>query len=309
MKHFAIVKYHPCVQLAHLYEHLFVGTVSEVLYQQGQYKFLDYAINGETYESGVIIISAESYTATTQHFLEQLTTIKIDLGEDKSGYMPATRALSQLISEEPLALFVGDADKIIHELKKLDLEPWQNLDDVQQLPPKTPVQPETNSLIYTVDQPAKPPHEVILRFAYVDYETELLTLWHQFTHFLSLSIGQKICHDFHAYFSRSAVKLETDSAVLECTFLLNPLAHPNTNPEDILPVARNILSELSADDIRNRFIKYLQNTSYSNNHFAAPNENQILCDTGILVGAAGWRQIATLQNLEHILGNLHITVE
>lgn len=38
MKHLAIVKYHPCAQLAHLYEHLLVTTVADYLYRHGQYK-------------------------------------------------------------------------------------------------------------------------------------------------------------------------------------------------------------------------------------------------------------------------------
>ena len=38
MKHLAIVKHHPCAQLAHLYEHLFVTAVADYLYSHGQYK-------------------------------------------------------------------------------------------------------------------------------------------------------------------------------------------------------------------------------------------------------------------------------
>ena len=35
MKHLAIVKHHPCTQLAHLYEHLFVTAVADYLYRHG----------------------------------------------------------------------------------------------------------------------------------------------------------------------------------------------------------------------------------------------------------------------------------
>ena len=30
MKHFTLVKHHPCTQLAHLYEHLFIATVAAI---------------------------------------------------------------------------------------------------------------------------------------------------------------------------------------------------------------------------------------------------------------------------------------
>lgn len=304
MKRFIFAKYHPCVQLAHLYEHLFVDAVSEALYQRKQYKFLDYAINGAAYESGVIIISAEAYTAAAQQFLERLTTVKANLGKEASGYMPVARALSQLLAEESEALFVDDTEAIIHELRQLDGELWQNLDDLQQLPPQTLKQIEANDLIYAVDQPVKPPRKVVLQFIYDNYGLELLPLWCQFAHFLSLSIGQKICHNFWAYFSHETTELQDKSAKLDCTFLLNLQTQANAN--DILQAARKILPEFTTDEIKKRFIAYLQSASFSDNPFAAPNEDQILRDTGILIGAAGWREIAAAQNIEHLLEKLKI---
>lgn len=306
MKRFVFAKYHPCVQLAHLYEHLFVDAVSEALYQRKQYKFLDYAINGATYESGVIIISAEAYTAAAQQFLERLTTVKADLGKEASGYMPVARALSQLLAEESEALFVDDTEAIIHELRQLDGELWQNLDDLQQLPPQTLKQIEANDLIYAVNQPAKPPRKVVLQFIYEDYNPKLLPLWYQFAHFLSLSIGQRICHNFWAYFSQETIELKGKSAKLACTFLLNSQAQANASAKDILQAAQKILPEFTTDEIKKRFIAYLQSASYSDNPFAAPNEDQILRDTGILIGAAGWREIAAAQNIEHLLEKLKI---
>lgn len=218
--------------------------------------------------------------------------------------MPVARALSQLLAEESEALFVGDTEAIIHELKRLDCELWQNLDDIQQLPPQKLKQIEANDLIYAVDQPAKPPRKVVLQFIYDNYSLELLPLWHQFAHFLSLSIGQKICHNFWAYFSHETTELQDKSAKLDCTFLLNLQTQANAN--DILQAARKILPEFTTDEIKKRFIAYLQSASYSDNPFTAPNEDQILRDTGILIGAAGWREIATAQNIKHLSEKLQI---
>ena len=66
------------------------------------------------------------------------------------------------------------------------------------------------------------------------------------------------------------------------------------------------MPELTTDEIKKRFIAYLQAASYSDNPFAAPNEDRILRDTGIPIGAAGWREIATAQNIEHLLEKLKI---
>ena len=100
MKYFTIVKYHPCVQLAHAYEHLFVSTVTEYLYQHNRYKLLDYSLNGETYESGVIVINGECYNNESEKLLNNIATMKADLESEKSGYLPVAQAISQIGAED-----------------------------------------------------------------------------------------------------------------------------------------------------------------------------------------------------------------
>lgn len=79
MKHFTLVKHHPCAQLAHLYKHLFVTTV----YHHRQYNLLGYAPNGTTYDSGVIIISAECYTKKSAELLQGLAVMEQKLSAKK----------------------------------------------------------------------------------------------------------------------------------------------------------------------------------------------------------------------------------
>ena len=45
MKRITMVKHHPCTQLAHLYEHMFLATAVEFMYQQGQYQLIDYMLD------------------------------------------------------------------------------------------------------------------------------------------------------------------------------------------------------------------------------------------------------------------------
>ena len=45
--------------------------------------------------------------------------MKTDFGE-APFYLPISRALSQIIAEEPEAIFIGDVDTIIGELRLLD---------------------------------------------------------------------------------------------------------------------------------------------------------------------------------------------
>ena len=137
MKYFTLVKHHPCEQLAHLYEHLFVSTITEYLYSHGQYKLLDYSLNGETYESDIVMICGECYNTEAEYLLENIANMKVSLSDKNPGHIPVSQAMSQLYAEESQKLFVKDPDMIIRELELLDNKPWQNLDSVDILPKNT----------------------------------------------------------------------------------------------------------------------------------------------------------------------------
>ena len=61
--------------------------------------------------------------------LKGFVTMKADLGKAPC-HLPISRALSQITAEESEAIFIGDVDTIIDELKTLDDQFWQELDSV-----------------------------------------------------------------------------------------------------------------------------------------------------------------------------------
>ena len=207
MKHFTLAKYHPCAQLSHLCEHLFVATVADYLYCHEQYKLLDYALNGATYGSGVIIISAKCYNKTSAELLQDLAAMKADFGE-APFYLPTSRALSQIIAEEPEVIFIGDVDTIIGELRLLDDQPWQELDSVELLPKDAHRNKKLLDLIYVTDQPAAKLRKIKLQLQFSNQSIELRILWRELVHFLNLSIGQKVCQEFGAYFADEHAKAD-----------------------------------------------------------------------------------------------------
>ena len=78
MKHLAIVKHHPCAQLAHLYEHLFFTAVADYLYRHGQYKLSGLrALNGATYDSGVISAGGSKSNIKLPLYIYNLTRLAL----------------------------------------------------------------------------------------------------------------------------------------------------------------------------------------------------------------------------------------
>ena len=306
MKYFTLVKYHPCEQLAHLYEHLFVSTITEYLYSHGQYKLLDYSLNGETYESGIVMIYGACYNPKAERLLENIISMKINLSNEKPSYTPVARAISQLCAEESQKLFVKDPDMIIRELELLDNKPWQNLDSVDILPKNTTNDKSLTDLIYETDQPADKKPILKLQLQIDNQPVELRVLWRELARFISLSIGQKICRDFGVYYSKESVKNNDTSVMFTSIFSVSPHDR-EINMKEVITIAKQALTKVTSSNVLNRFSDYLTSLSYTENPYITLDSCQIAREFGIIIGAAGWEKLATTENIAKALKATHIT--
>lgn len=306
MKYFTLVKYHPCEQLAHIYEHLFVSTITEYLYNHSQYKLLDYSLNGETYESGIVIICGECYNTEAEHLLENIANMKVSLSDKNPGHIPVSQAMSQLYAEESQKLFIKDSDMIIRELELLDNKPWQNLDSVDILPKNTTNDKDLTDLIYETDQPADKKSALKLRLQISNQPVELRVLWRELARLISLAIGQKICRDFGVYYSKESVKNNDTSVISTSIFSVSPHAQ-KVNLKEVAATAKQALTKVTSSNVLERFSDYLTSLSYTENPYITPDSCQIAREFGIIIGAAGWEKLATTENIAKALKATHIT--
>lgn len=309
MKYFTIVKYHPCVQLAHAYEHLFVSTVTEYLYQHNRYKLLDYSLNGETYESGVIIINGECYNNESEKLLNNIATMKADLGSEKSGYLPVAQAISQIGAEEPNMLYISSPEEVIKELEKLNAKSWKNIDSVNLLPDAKAANKDVVDLIYTTNQLSNVNSPLELNIEIKDQPMEICALWYELARFIGLSVGQKICHNFSTYFSGEHVNNDGATMTYTATFSVNRHSQPEISLEEVTLLSRKTINEIITPNVLMRFSTYLSSVSYSHNPHFAPDIAYIAQNIGMLVGSQGWKNISTPDNMKKILQtvsyNLH----
>ena len=308
MNHFSLVKYHSCVQLAHLYEHLFVNTVTEYLYHHSQYKLLDYALNGETHTSGVLLIQGECYNTKVSTLLENIATMPADLNGGNPGNLPVAKAMSQLLAESANDLYIGDPDEIISELALLNSMPWKPLDTIDLLPKPAATVNNSTDLIYETNQSTKKAPNIELSLSITEQPIELRMLWREFAKYLSLSIGQAICQRFGAYFLQESAKNTLNATVATSIFLTSSYLQPKIKLEDIVTTVKHTFTTITQPEVLHRFSQYLSSLSYANNPHAAPDSSRIAQEFGIIVGARGWRRLATLENLSQILKATRITV-
>ncbi len=308
MKYLTLVKHHNCPQLAHLYEHMFVSTATEFLYQQDQYQLIDYSLNGHTYPNGTIIIKSAWYTVDATRLTNQIPTLPTDFGGIDNE--PVSLALYQLFAEESNQLYVADSGKMMHELHNLDASPWQNIDTVKRLTSENTS--DYGDIIYSTDHPAAIPHKLELHFQleqqYRRQRPETLPLFHEYARFLNLSISQKLCYQFGSYYNDDFVRYNCEEASITNSLHVSTQAGP-IQFTDIVNCVSATARSLRSPGINQRFADYLHNVSYNDSPLTAPDVDRLLSDLGILLGGAGWRAIATPDNINDVAQATEIIVK
>ena len=161
-------------------------------------------------------------------------------------------------------------------------------------------------MIYETDQPADKKPILKLQLQIDNQPVELRVLWRELARFISLSIGQKICRDFGVYYSKESVKNNDTSVMFTSIFSVSPHAQ-KVNLKEVAATAEQALNKIITSNVLNRFSDYLSSLSYTNNPCAAPDSCQIAREFGIIIGAAGWKKLATTENIAKALKATHIT--
>ena len=194
-------------------------------------------------------------------------------------------------------------------MRLLDDQPWQDLDSVELLPKDVHGDKKLLDLMYITDQPAVKPRKIKLQLHLSDPSIELRMLWRELVRFLNLSIGQKVCQEFGTYFTDESVKDSANSTTVVSIFLVNSHILPATKIEEIAASVKHTLETITMPEVLQRFANYLSLASYSANPHAAPDEDRLLREFGAILGSAGWKKIASVENLTKVLRATRITVK
>lgn len=304
MKNIVIIKSHPCVQLAHLYEHLFVMAVKDYFYQNNLYKLSDYALNGTTYEQGGIIeINCELYSSKAMEIAENIMAIKIDFGKDNKN---VTHALLQMTAEEQNKLYVTDKQLLLAELRTLDATTWRNVEalsfiDTKGHRRKTPP-------IYLTDTKQPAPRKLKLHLTldgdFASTHRTLLPLFNIAARFLALTLTDVITKEYGYYAGELYGAQPVPSMTSE--LLVAPRIANNVDLGLIAGHTKEILEQMTSAPVLEAFADTLSSISYTTGSPEAPNLERIMHETGIYIGTAGWQETATTRNLWQVLGKMDL---
>lgn len=309
MKHLTLVKQHPCVQLAHLYEHMFMRSINELFYSNGAFKNLDYSARGVAYEQGgIIIIYIDLYTEKARSLSHRLEDLFIDYGANK---LHLSTEILRIMTEEDYELEFDledinrDDGPLLQELDKLHQLPWQHLDQLDIIDSKS-IQLAKSPITLT-NYPQAKPEEVLVAIEINNKYHHLAAVFSELSRIMLFTISFRLCSNYGLYED----DITGSASPLATTAHLNilPAETHRINLTETQNLIRDTLSHMVNSGIKTRLADYLNNLSYSNHPYDAPDNERILTEYGILVGSSGWKKLATTENIDLLLNNCKFTLK
>lgn len=306
MKNIVIIKQSSSVQLGHLYEHLFIHSVNKFFYEKGLFKSIDYGVSGAVYENGLIIIDLSAYNDKAYSLLDEVRALHIDfqLSDDM-----VIKSLYQISAEESYRLCIPDSSKLVPALILLDKKRWDSLDSISSI--NTRSMRRQNKPIFLTNDISPTPRTakttIELDKTFANNNSDLLPLFVLLSRLLLFTITNNIAEQFGLYsgdiYTRHLGEEVTSELLVAKVPELSSL-----NAEDIRDSARQTIHHILATDIFTRVQSDLDNTSYLDRSCEAPDYELFAKGTGIIIGPSGWKEIATIENMQKVTNNMRLQI-
>ena len=307
MKSLILIKQHSCIQLAHVYEHLYVQRINDFFYEKDLFKFLDYSVQGTTYDlGGTIVVECELYSDRAQEFANTLTRLSADPSIDDQ---PVSTLLLQTITEEFYQVFVSDKQHLILGLKELDAMPWQTADDICSI--DTFAQPEQRDPIYLTTEPSKESGQInvslSLESEFAANHRELLPLIAVIARFLLLTASNRAVK-YHGLYADELDGDPHTNTITSHLLIANPINH-NFDDDQLVSTITDTIKTMHLGSALTRLAQHLSDVSYGLHPEASPSQAGLLEETGVLIGSKGWSEISSTENVSEIVKSTTLEIK
>ena len=308
MKSTILIKHSSTIQLGHLYEHLFVHELNRYLYDKGLFKLIDYSLFGTTYENGVIAIDFKAYTSQAAELLESISKIKISSSINEECIL---NSLYQISAEEPTLLYIPNSNELTKLLIDLDNTQWQDLDSISILNYRGAR--KKNTSIYLTDEASPKPQMIKFLVSIskdiIDMNPELIPLSVMLSRIFIYTVGNNLANDFGLYTGQIYSRKRGTETTLELLAAKSPRRISFSAEDLALNIDTSIKYMLNTPAITSRLVPELKSISYRNDIGNSPDYDGYLQDSNILLGAKGWAEIATTQNIELLIDNMSYAIK
>ncbi len=268
------------------------------------YAHLDYDIQGWTFGKGAVYIILTLLTPDAVTHENALRSIAVGAVDENELAM----YIQQIGLENGRYMDIGSKRKLYNELARLDLAPWSDLDSLKVLNLQdvhhqsdilTESQERYHRSYFIVTVSTEEPSLSSAR-------PELAVLFHQLSWLFMHNYIARLCSKTHVYSARDDFIDMGETAMLKNVFYSDI---SKLDFSQCVAEIKDVSSCVAQSDVLEEFIHQLRENSYNRADLTCPDDTRIYQETGIFIGREGWRQIATIDNVEKLIKGMCVELK
>ncbi len=283
------------LELAHVYEHLYLSALSALFKERKLLDYLDYRWHGETHHGGYIYIYVALVTPQAQKLAAELACLDLSF-----AWESVIDAVAEVEAESKKR--IGGNNKVaLQELKKLHAQPWQTIDEFTYFDSKN--MRRSRKIFWDSDQDAHTKilkSEFILDNTFVEENRIQLPLFRSVVRTLEDNVTHDLVREFNYY------RLEGESTVYNKSTTKEGVAYRvrakrDDHLENELDIYKMSITWALEQNFISKLVLFMQNRRQQGKELIGPDEVDIYKACGIFMGDKGWRETATEANIREIM--------
>lgn len=300
MKTLHLIKFVDHIQLGHLYEHLFLFQLSDMLRKKGLFAYIDYGTEGETYHKGVVYVTIRLYTPVAIKLVPEVIAFTPDFTKQSLAI-----GLQQICAEKIMRVESYDYEQALAKLRKIQAATWIEAETFGIEDGNKPLKTETGLTLKKVSDRTvlylSQTIELDPIFAKQD-RLRYVPIFYVISHVLFANF-QDVMGEECGLYSRDEIYNYSSGTYRETN---RYLAYERHTLRDEQEVAKAFIRSCFVNNFAAKLAEQLRAATLSE-PFRSFDDHGLLDRTGIAVGSKGWQQLADPQPIQEVLKALTIT--
>ncbi|MGD8373481.1 MAG: hypothetical protein PVI21_01315 [Candidatus Woesebacteria bacterium] len=295
MQTLTLLKICPEIELAHLYEHIYLRQVVRLLKKRKLLNYLDYAYQGKTYHGGFIWVEIILYSEEAKNAKNDIQFLKLSF--DNSSI---ENSLKEIIAEKKVIFSGKDDESAIKYLQQIDATPWCPIEQFGSFDVHN--HRRSRRLMWTTSTAARTRQlrcELLFDNSFADSNRELLPLFRIVASAILDNLANELAENNSYLMATNSPKQSLESDVKSgMIFRIWQKAEPEWFA--ILSTCKTGISDMLNAEFVSKTQQFLRGDTV-NQEQALIDELDIYENSSILIGKIGWQAITTKDNIRSIL--------
>ena len=278
---------------AHIYEHLAMTKLKQIMQQSGLFRQIDYFALGTHYSgTGFITIDIDLYTEEAVNLAHDLRQLQVSTDNESLSL-----AMSQIAAENDCTIICNNLDKLQHNMVKLNKNDWQSIEEIDQ--PLIISQLVEHKFLYETDNPTTSISRISCNLSYPpNSDTVLLALFYYLAFVIHGTVSD-IANVRLGYYNLSEyTKQISQNTSCICDFAaLSNLA----DRAKLRDIYHEVIGKMLEKTALARISRRIKSFSYNDGKMNVPNVDMYISEIGVVAGEKTWQKLAEEKTIANLL--------